>query len=64
MNSQKNGASHAYNTAKYNALQPIRDELERNLSKFSLLKFDIRIDRSWYNSIEVRIICEGNDTFR
>ena len=60
----REGASRAYNTAKYNALQPIRDELERNLSKFSLLKFDIRVDKSWYNGIEVRIICESNDTFK
>lgn len=60
----RDGAKRAYNTVKYNALQPIRDELERNLSKFSLLKFDIRVDRSWYNGIEVRIICESNDTFK
>lgn len=54
---KKDAAYKDYNKARYGVLEPIKDYLEKELSKFDKLEFNINVS-DWYGEgIEVRINC-------
>lgn len=64
---RQEGYSKAYRQAESAVLQPIKDYLERKLSRYSALTFDVRVDRSWMRGnkggADVRIYCNEYNKF-
>ena len=60
-NKQKSDDAYkAYRTAQLNQFQPIKDYIEKLLSKYNLLDINVYVDRNWGDAIEVRVQCAEN----
>lgn len=62
-NQRSRESEEKYRKAEYEVFAPIKEELENQLSRFKLLHFDVRVDRTYRDSIEVRIECDEREKF-
>lgn len=48
----------AYRRDQLAQFQPIKDHIEKLLSKYNLLNLDVNVDRNWGDAVEVRVQCD------